>query len=262
MTLRHPTALIDPDAQLDASVEVGPYCTIGPNVTIGRGTRLHAHVVLDGHTTLGADCEVYPFAVLGGPPQDASYTDEPTRVVIGDRNTFREHTTVHRGTIRGRGLTTIGHDCLFMVGAHVAHDCAVGDHVTMINNATLAGHVSLGDRVVMGGLSAIHQFVRIGDGVMIGGMTGVERDVIPFGMVTGDRARLGGLNIVGLKRSGVPKSQIFALRRVYKQLFESGMTVSEAETRLEAEDKAVPQVQALLTFIQSDSKRGLLTTPR
>ena len=215
----HLTAVIDPQATIGENVHIGPYCIIGPNVSIGDGCYLHAHVVVDGHTEIGEGCEIFPFAAIGTKPQDLKYNGEPTRLVIGARNRIRENVTMNPGTVGDRGLTQVGDNNLFMVGAHVAHDCVIGSNNVFANNATMAGHVHVGNHVVVGGLSAVHQFVRIGDHAMIGGMSGVENDVIPYGLVMGERARLAGLNLVGLERRGFDKADVQALMKAFKQLF-------------------------------------------
>lgn len=258
----HPTAIVHESAQLEPTVKVGPYCVIGADTQIGANTDLLSHVIIDPRTKIGTDCVIHPFAVLGSPPQSVHYNGEETTLTIGDRNIIREHVTMNTGTPNDKGHTDVGSDGFFMTGAHVAHDCVVGNHVTMINNATLAGHVSVGNNVVMGGLSAVHQWVRVGDGAMIGGMTGVERDVIPYGMVTGDRARLGGLNVVGLKRKGVPKSDIHQLRAVYQALFrEPGDLKSKIDTFQDIEASQL-LVRQMLDFLRAESKRGLLVAAR
>ncbi len=227
----HPTALIDPAAKIGARVSVGPYAVVGPHVSLGDDVVLHSHVVVEGYTAIGAGTKVYPFAVLGHPPQDLKYRGEPSRLIIGKNNTIREHVTMNPGTEGGGMETTVGDNCLFMVATHVAHDCRVGSNVIMANNATLGGHVVVGDHALLGGLSAVHQFVRIGAHAVIGGMSGVENDVIPFGRVKGERAFLAGLNLTGLERRGFDKDQIKVLQRAFNQLFGDEGTL---EQRLES----------------------------
>ena len=192
MQVIHPTAIVEPGARLAERVSIGPYCVVGAEVELQDGVELISHVAVAGRTVVGAETRVFPFASIGHQPQDLKYQGEPSRLEIGRRNIIREHVTMNPGTTGGGMLTRVGDGCLFMVGAHVAHDCAVGDSVIMANNATLAGHVRIGDFAILGGLSAVHQYVRIGKHAMIGGVTGVERDVIPYGQVVGDRARLVG----------------------------------------------------------------------
>lgn len=215
----HPTAIVEPGAQLADDVVIGPYCCVGPDVQLDAGVELGAHVVIAGHTRIGKGTRVYPYASLGQPPQHLGYKGEPTRLEIGERNVIREYVTFNVGTVHGGEVTRIGNDGFFMVGAHVAHDCQVGNRVIMANNATLGGHVTLGDYVVVGGLSAIHQFVRIGAHVMIGGASAVAHDVIPFALAVGNRASLAGLNVVGLKRREFTREQIIAIRKAYDMLF-------------------------------------------
>ncbi len=253
----HPTAAIDPAARLGRDVEIGPYSVVGPQVVLGDNVRVHSHVVIGGETEVGAGTEVFPFAALGGIPQDKKYAGERSRLVIGERNVIREHVTMNGGTAGGGHLTQVGSGCLFMAGAHVAHDCRVGDHVILANHATLAGHVTVEDYAILGGLSAVHQWARIGAYAFIGGMTGVENDVIPFGMALGNRAHLAGLNIVGLKRAGFERDQIHGLRRAYRQLFSAEGTLAERLEDVEkmfADDAAV---QRIVAFIKSNSDRSL-----
>lgn len=214
----HPTVVVESGAHLGEGVKIGPYCLIGPDVVLGDGCVLHGHAVVGGRTTIGPRTEVFPFASLGLRPQDLKYRGEPSTLEIGADNVIREHVTMNPGTDGGGMVTRVGDGCLFMVGAHVAHDCQVGSQVIMANNATLAGHVQVQDFAILGGLSAVHQFVRIGRYAMVGGMTGVERDVIPFGSVMGDRARLSGINIVGMKRRGLSRDEIHDVRKAYRLL--------------------------------------------
>ena len=214
-------------------------------------------MVVAGTTRIGAETKIYPFASLGTPPQDLKYKGEPTRLEIGERNVIRENVTMNPGTAGGGSLTKVGGGGLFMVGAHVAHDCMVGDRVVMANNATLAGHVTVGDNAVLGGLCAVHQFVRVGRYAMIGGMSGVETDIIPFGSVTGNRARLSGLNIIGLKRHGFSREDIHAVRTAYRLLFAQEGTMSERLDDVANIYKDSRPVNELIEFIRQDSARGI-----
>ena len=223
----HPTAVVDPAAKLGEDVFIGPFCVVGPDVELGDRVRLTSHVVVEGRTRVGEDTVIYPFASIGHRPQDLKFKGEPSELIIGRNNQIREHVTMSPGTEGGGMVTRIGDNGLFMVGVHVAHDCVVGNHAVLANNATLAGHVELGDFVTIGGLSAVRQFVRIGSHAMIGGMSGVEKDVIPYGLVMGDRARLAGLNLVGLERRGFQKDDIHALRAAYRLLFGNEGTFAE-----------------------------------
>ncbi len=219
MSQIHSTSIIDPKANIGRDVIIGPYCVVGPNVTLENNVELKSHVVIDGHTQVGEGTVIYPFASIGHAPQDLKYKGEPSQLIIGKRNTIREHCTMNPGTQSGSMKTIVGDNCLFMMSTHVAHDCIIGNHVILANNATLGGHVVVGDHVLIGGLAAVHQFVRIGSFAVIGGMSGVESDVIPYGRVKGERAFLAGLNLVGLERNGFTKDQVRNLQRAFNQLF-------------------------------------------
>jgi UDP-N-acetylglucosamine acyltransferase len=253
----HPTAVVEPGARLADTARVGPYCVVGAEVELRDGVELISHVAVAGRTVVGAETRIFPFASIGHQPQDLKYQGEASRLEIGRRNVVREHVTMNPGTAGGGMLTRVGDGCLFMVGAHVAHDCRLGDNVIMANNATLAGHVAVGDFAVLGGLSAVHQFVRIGKHAMIGGVTGVERDVIPYGQVVGDRARLVGLNIVGLQRRGFSREQLQALRTAYQMLFGEAGTLAERVDEVARQFADIEPVRDIVTFIRADSQRGL-----
>lgn len=258
MSSIHPTAVVDQGASLGADVVIGPYCVVGANVTLGDRVRLHSHVVVDGLTTVGEETEVFPFASIGTPPQDLKFAGEESELHVGARNKIREHVTMNPGTKGGGLQTRVGDDCLFMVGAHVAHDCIVGNHVIMANNATLAGHVEVGDFAIIGGLSAVHQFVRIGAHAMIGGMSGIENDLIPYGSAMGDRARLRGLNLVGLQRRNFSRDDIHILRTAYRLLFAQEGTLSERlddVVELYSDNSAVMEI---VQFMREESSRSLL----
>jgi len=257
MTNIHPTAIIASGAQIDASAEIGPYCIVGAQVVLGPKVRLISHVVVDGITTIGEGTVIYPFASLGLRPQDLKYHGEPSRLEIGANNQIRENVTMNPGTEGGGMLTEVGDNGLYMVGAHVAHDCKVGNNVILANNATLAGHVNVGDFAVLGGLAAVHQFVRIGAHVMVGGMTGVENDVIPYGAVTGNRAHLSGLNLIGIKRRGFSRDDIHALRNAYRLLFAPEGTMSERLEDVADQFESVAPVKEILDFIRADSSRAI-----
>ncbi len=255
----HPSAVVDPAATLGAEVEIGPFSWVGPEVALGDRVRLISHVTISGRTRIGPDTVVYPFASLGHPPQDLKYGGEASELVIGARTRIREQVTMNPGTSGGGMVTSVGDDGLFMVGAHVAHDCRLGNQVILANNATLAGHVEVGDHAILGGLSAVHQFVRIGAHAMIGGMSGVEHDVIPFGLVMGDRARLVGLNLVGLERCGVDREEIRVLRAAYGQLFGSGEGVLAERVEAVADAHGGSAlVGQLVAFIRNRASRSLL----
>lgn len=257
MTRVHPSAVVEAGAELGEGVEVGPGAVVGPHVQIGDRTSIGAHAVLDGHTSIGEDCRIYPHAVLGTPPQDIKYADEPTRLELGDRNLIREFVTVHRGTPQGRGVTTIGSDVFLMAYCHVAHDNLLADHVIVANNSQLAGHVELGEYAIIGGVSAVHQFVRIGAHAFIGGGSVVVMDVAPFCKATGNRAGLHGTNTVGLRRRGFTPDDLKAVRRAYRLTFGENLLLNEAIDRLERDLlPGCPALQPFIEFLKS-SERGL-----
>lgn len=253
----HSTAVINTKAELGSNVKVGPYCVIGENLKIDDGTELISHVVLDGRTTIGANCRIYPFASIGHCPQDLKYSGEPSRLEIGANNVIREHVTINPGTKGGGMLTRVGNNCLFMVGAHVAHDCVIEDNAILVNNATLGGHVRVGEWGIIGGLSAVHQFVRIGKHAMIGGMSGIEHDVIPYGSVIGNRAKLSGLNIVGLKRRGFSREEIHDLRKAYRLIFALEGTLAERLDDVAEDFGQNEPVMEIVDFIRADSARAI-----
>jgi UDP-N-acetylglucosamine acyltransferase len=258
MTLVHPTAIVASGASLGADVSVGAYSIIGPEVELGDGVLVMEHVAITGRTRVGARTRIHPFAALGQPPQHLGHKGEPTALTIGSDNLIREHVTMNTGTAHGGGETRIGCHGFFMVGIHVAHDCQIGDRVIMANNATLGGHVSIGDDAVIGGLSAVHQFVRVGRQAMVGGMSGIGQDVIPFALALGARARLAGLNVVGLRRRGMPESDIAMLRTAYRHAFEGeGGLDDRLDGMLQAAGGNEP-VAELVAFIRARSRRGLL----
>ncbi len=257
MSQIHPTAIIDPKAQLGTDVSIGPFCTVGPNVTLGDGVQLVSHVVIDGHTQIGAQTLIHPMAFLGGPPQHLAHKGEPTELVVGERNVIRENVTMHTGTVGGGGITRVGSDSLYMVGAHVAHDCIVGNNVTFANSATLGGHVQVGDFVFMGGLSAVHQFTRIGRYAFVGGGGVVTKDIIPYGSVWGNHAHLEGLNLVGLKRRGFSREAINNLRAAYRLMFADEGTFQERLDDVSEVYHASSEVMEIVNFIRSDANRPI-----
>ena len=224
---------------------------------INDGTELISHVVLDGRTTIGANCRIFPFASIGHCPQDLKYSGEPSRLEIGANNVIREHVTINPGTKGGGMLTRVGNNCLFMVGSHVAHDCVIEDNAILVNNATLGGHVRVGEWGIIGGLSAVHQFVRIGKHAMIGGMSGIEHDVIPYGSVIGNRAKLSGLNIVGLKRRGFSRKEIHDLRKAYRLIFALEGTLAERLDDVAEDFGQNEPVMEIVDFIRADSTRAI-----
>ena len=257
MSRIHPTAIVARGAMLAQDVVIGPYCVVGEHVSLDAGVMLCSHVVVDGCTTVGAGTRIFPFASIGLEPQDLKYRGEESALVIGRNNRIREYVTMNPGTAGGGMVTRIGDSCLFMVGAHVAHDYRIADHVIMANNATLAGHVVIDDYAVLGGLCAVHQYVRIGRHAMIGGMSGVERDVIPYGQVMGDRARLCGLNIIGMQRRGFSREDIQGLRNAYQFLFSSDGTLSDRVNETAERFSGIAPVDDILEFIRTDSSRAI-----
>lgn len=253
----HPSAIVEPGAEIAPDAVIGPFCHIGPEAVLAEGVRLVSHVVVAGRTRIGARTVVYPFASIGTPPQALRYKGEPSELHIGQDCIVREHVTMNPGTEFGRMLTKVGDRCLLMVGVHVAHDCLVGDNVVMANNATLGGHVEVGDFANFGGLAAVHQFVRIGRYAMIGGMSGVESDVIPYGSVLGDRGRLAGLNIVGLKRRGFSRDDIHTLRNAYRLLFAPEGTMAERLEDVAQLFQDHGAVMDIVAFIRADSSRSI-----
>jgi UDP-N-acetylglucosamine acyltransferase len=253
----HPTAIVAPGARIADDVVIGPYCVIGEDVMLSAGVSLKSHVVVEGRTTVGERTRIFPFASIGHEPQDLKYDGEASSLEIGSDNTIREHVTMNPGTAGGGMVTRVGNHCLFMVGAHVAHDCQIGDHVILVNNATLAGHVVMEDYAILGGLSAVHQFVRVGRHAMIGGMSGVERDVIPYGQVMGDRARLNGLNIIGMQRRGFSRDDIQGMRSAYNCLFGDTGTLSERVDEVARRFGGIGPVDDLVAFIRADSSRAI-----
>ena len=254
----HQTAVIEKGAQLGEGVKIGPYCVIGANVKLGNNVQLKSHVAVDGHTTIGEGTVVFTFASLGLAPQDLKYMGEKSELIIGKNNKIREHVTMNPGTQGDKMKTVVGDNCLFMMSSHVAHDCTVGNNVILANNATLAGHVEVGDYVIVGGLSAVHQFVRIGPYAMIGGMSGVEYDVIPFGLVKGERAHLAGLNYIGLERRGFTKEQVQVLLKAFKQIFDGSGTLSERTAKAANDYKDEQAVMRIVDFMRAKEGRSVL----
>jgi UDP-N-acetylglucosamine acyltransferase len=252
----HNLAVVHKNAQIGEDVTIGPCAVIGENVTIGKGSKIGAHVVIDGWTQIGEYCEFYTGAIIGSPPQDLKYKGEKTRLVIGNYNIFREYITVNIGTGGGGGITTLGDHCLMMAYSHVAHDCHLGNYVIMGNCVALSGHITIEDYAILGGLSAVHQFVRIGAHCIIGGCSGVSQDVPPYMMVSGDKARVYGLNSVGLKRRNFSDDSIKALQKAHRTLFRSKLNMTHALEKVKAEIPGCPEVDHLVEFIEK-SERGI-----
>ncbi|MEM9421398.1 MAG: acyl-ACP--UDP-N-acetylglucosamine O-acyltransferase [Pseudomonadota bacterium] len=258
----HPTAIVEDGAKVDPSVDIGPYAHVGANVSLAAKVKLHAHTVVTGHTSIGEGTEIHPFAVLGTPPQHNGYSGEDTTLIVGKNNQIREHVTMHPGTVQGRHETRVGDNGLFMVGAHVAHDCIVHDNVIMANNATLGGHIEIGEFVFLGGLCAIHQFCRIGPYAFLGGGGILTTDIIPYGSAFGNHAKLEGLNIVGMKRRGLPREKIHAVRSAYRLLFAKEGTLKERLDDAAARFGDVEEAMAIVAFMQASADRPLCLPAR
>ncbi|MFC5068795.1 acyl-ACP--UDP-N-acetylglucosamine O-acyltransferase [Flaviflagellibacter deserti] len=255
----HATAIIEDGARLGADIRIGPYCIIGPNVVLGDGVILHAHVVVAGHTTIGARTQLYPFASIGQPPQDLKFRGEISTLVIGEDCTIREGVTMNPGTAGGGLETIVGNRCTFLTGSHVGHDTKVGSDVILSNNVMLAGHVTVGDFVIMGGGAAVIQFARVGSHAFVGGLTGIENDLIPYGLATGNRARLDGLNLVGLRRRNFDRDAVNVLRRAYRELFAPEGTLKERVEDVATTFADTPLVQEIVDFIRAGGDRAICT---
>jgi UDP-N-acetylglucosamine acyltransferase len=256
MSRIHPTAIVDPHAELDSEVEIGAFSLIGAGVKIGKATKVHSHVAIQGRTTLGQNNVIFSFATVGSMPQDLKYKGEPSELTIGDRNTIREYVSLNPGTAGGGMVTRVGDQNLLMMYCHIAHDCAVGNRNVIANGATLGGHVTIEDFVIVGGLVGIHQFVRIGSGAILGAGSMVSKDVPPYCNATGDRARLRGLNVEGLKRRGVEKPVIDAIRKAYRLAFNSKLRTADALHAIRREVPPLPEIDKFVSFI-SQSQRGI-----
>lgn len=254
----HETAIIDPKAKISDNVKVGPFSVIGPDVVIGKGTEIQSHVSITGDTIIGSNNKIYPFASIGNDPQDLKFKGERTKLEIGNNNKIREYVTINPGTDGGGGLTKVGSNCLFMVSAHIAHDCIVGDNVILANNVPLGGHAIVGDNAIIGGNSAVQQFTRVGKFAMIGGMCGVVRDVIPYGIVHGNRSILQGLNLIGLRRKNIPNKEIMTLSEAYKEIFKDE-NLTENLNNLSIKFKENELVLEVVNFIERDKKRPICT---
>ena len=261
MATIHSTAIVDPNAQLADSVSVGPYTVIGPNVCIGEGTTVGPHCVIEGHTTIGRDNRIYQFASLGANPQDKKYHDEPTQLIIGDRNTIREFTTFNTGTVQDKGVTQIGNDNWIMAYVHVAHDCTIGDHNTIANSVQFAGHVEVGNRTLIGGISGIHQFVRIGDYAMLGFQTRLSQDLPPFVMAAGNPAEAQSAHQEGPRRQGYSNERLAMLKQMYRSLYRKGLTLDAARAEIEALRGQLPEadvdVDNMVSFL-AKATRGIV----
>ena len=254
----HPSAVIEEGASIGAGSKIGPFCWIGPNVQLAQNVSCASHVVIKGQTKIGSDSKIFSFAVIGEIPQDLKFNGENTALVIGQRNTIREHVTINLGTQGGGGLTSIGDDCLFMAGCHIAHDARLSDRIIIVNSAAIAGHVVIEDDVIVGGLCGVHQFVRLGKGAIVGAVTMVANDVIPYGLVQGPRGQLDGLNLVGLKRRGVDRVDITSLRAAFQMLAQGDGAFQDRAKRL-GEETDSAYVQEIVDFVMGDSGRSFLT---
>jgi len=254
----HKTAVIDSNAKISSNVKIGPYTIIGPHVEIDDDVVIQSHVNITGHSIIGKNNRIYPMASIGSDPQDLKYNGENTSLVIGSNNTIREHVTINTGTMQGGGVTKVGNNNLIMIGAHIAHDCIIGNNIVMANNSAVAGHAKIEDFVIIGAKCGIQQFTRVGKMAMIGGMTGVSRDVIPYGLSTGNRNSLDGINVIGLRRDKVQNKEIIALTDAYKEIFKS-KNLSENLSKLNGKFKDNILVKEVLEFINKDKKRPICT---
>ena len=257
---RHQSAVVHQNAQIGENVTIGPFAVIGEHVTIGDNCEIQPHVVIDGHTEIGEGCKFFPGASIGSPPQDLKYAGEPTRLVIGKHNVFREYVTVNIGTVGGGGITRIGDNCLMMAYSHVAHDCQLGNHIVIGNCAALSGHLIVEDFAIIGGLSGLHQFVRIGTHCILGGCSGVAQDVPPYMMASGERAKVYGLNKVGLMRRGFSEETVHALHSAYRLLYRSKLSPKHAVERMKTDSPTCPELEHLIEFIET-SERGICHGP-
>ena len=254
----HKTAIINPNAKISSNVKIGPYSIIGPDVEIDDDVIIQSHVNITGHTIIGKNNRLYPMASIGSDPQDLKYKGEKTTLMIGNNNTIREHVTINTGTIQGGGITKVGSNNLIMIGAHIAHDCIIGNNIVMANNSAVAGHAEIEDFVIIGAKCGVQQFTRIGKMAMIGGMTGVSRDVIPYGLSTGNRNSLNGINVIGLRRDKIENKEIIALTEAYKEIFKS-KNLNENLSKLNGKFKDNILVKEVLEFINKDKKRPICT---
>jgi UDP-N-acetylglucosamine acyltransferase len=252
----HPTAIVHPRAKISEGVEIGPYAVIGEQVSIGTGTKIAAHVVIEGWTTIGERNHIHSFSSIGAPPQDIGYKDEETYLIIGDDNVIRESATIHRATTKQDRRTMIGNKNFFMAYSHVAHDCKIGNNIIMANSVALGGHIVIGDHAILGGIVAVHQFVKIGSYAIIGGQSAVSLDIPPYVSAAGNRAQLYGLNLVGLKRKGFSDEIIANLKKAYKIIFRSGLTLGASLQQVLTEMPDSKEVRHLVEFIRN-SKRGI-----
>jgi UDP-N-acetylglucosamine acyltransferase len=255
----HKSAVVEDGAEIGEGSVIGAFCHVGPNVKLGRNSYLHSHVAIAGNTTIGLGAKIYPFASIGHDPQDLKFHGEENSLTIGENCTIREGVTINPGTEGDDGQTIIGNNCNFLANSHVAHDCKIGNNVIFSNGALVAGHCKIGDNVIMGGGCGVHQFCRIGNNAFVGGLAGVENDIIPFGTALGNRAYLGGLNLIGMKRAGLERDSIHKCRRAFKDLFSGERAVADAVEAVEKELGSDPVVKSILDFIKASDGRSLCT---
>jgi UDP-N-acetylglucosamine acyltransferase len=260
-TIIHPAAVVEPGARIGEGVRIGPFCHVGPHATLGDRVELMSHVSILGHTTIGEGTRVFPHAVLGAAPQDLKHKDGPTTLEVGRNCTIREYVTIHVGTDHGRGATRVGDNGFFMVAVHIAHDCTVGNNVTMVNQASLAGHCEIGDFVIISGLTAVHQFVRVGRRAFLAGCSAVVGDVIPFGMAMGNRAKLHGFNLVGMRRSGMERQRITRMREAYRAIFDPSQPLARNLERAAVTFAGDAEAMEIVAFMTERGKRYLTVPP-
>lgn len=255
----HPSAVVDSGARLGDGVRIGPFCVVGPDVVLGDGVELVSHVSVMGATTLGVGCKIYPHAALGGDPQNLKHKGGRTTLIVGANTVIRESVSIHVGSDTSRGATAVGDNCFIMAYSHVAHDCIVGNNVTMANSATLAGHCEIGDNVTIGGLTAVLQFVRVGNNAFLAGMSAISGDVIPFGMAQGNLADLRGLNVIGMRRAGMTKADIQAVRQAYKLIFDRSTPMADNLERARSEFAQSALAMSIVDFMTARGKRYFVT---
>jgi len=253
----HDSAIISKKSKIHKNVSIGPYCIVDENVEIGEGSELISNIHISGNTFVGKNNKFFPFSSIGLIPQDLKYTGEKSKLIIGNNNVIREHVTINPGTKDGGMETVIQNKCLIMIGSHIAHDCKISSNVILVNNATLGGHVVIGENAIIGGNSAVHQFVHIGKNAMIGGMSGVESNIIPYGLYTGIRSDLRGLNIIGLKRKGLSTKSIYEINFVFKKIFNINFTIEANIDKLSINEKEIIEIEEMIIFIKSNLKRGI-----
>ena len=253
----HPTAIIEDGALIGENVRIGPFCTVGKDVVLRDDVQLVSHAVVGGKTEIGRGCRIFPMAVIGGLSQSLHEAGEDSTLTIGDNCTMREGVTINMGTVGGGGKTVIGSNCLFLANSHVAHDCILGNGIVMSNNVMLAGHVQVGDKAILGGGCAVHQFGRIGRQAFIGGLSAVNYDVIPYGMLNGNPGILGGLNVVGMSRSGMERATIHRVRRAFKQIFEGDSNIRNNAAAIRDEYADCAEAMEILDFIAAESDRAI-----